>query len=177
MVRNETETTMARRQTSTYGFKQTAALLGTRIRKASESRGFAVSRVLTHWEEVVGPETAAICRPVEVSYGRKGFGATLTLLTTGAQAPMLEMQKERIRDRVNATYGYNAISRIRITQTAPTGFAEGRAAFAAAPRAEPKPVDPAIRQAAHDTADGVADDGLRQALETLARNVLAKSRS
>jgi hypothetical protein len=24
-----------------------------------------------------------------------GFGATLTVLTTGAQAPMLEMQKER----------------------------------------------------------------------------------
>ena len=177
MEHKETKTTMARRQTSTYGFKQTASLLGTRIRKASESRGFAVSRVLTHWDEVAGPEIAAIARPVKVGYGRKGFGATLTLLTTGAQAPMLEMQKEAIRDRVNAAYGYNAISRIHITQTAPTGFAEGQVAFAPAPKPDAPEPDPEIRKAAHDTAEGIADEGLRQALERLAQNVLVKSRS
>ena len=168
---------MARRQTTTYGFKQTASLLGTRIRKASESRGFAVSRVLTHWEEVVGPETAAVAKPVDVKYGRKGFGATLTLLTTGAQAPMLEMQKGKILERVNAAYGYRAISSIRITQTAPTGFADGQAQFAPAPKPKARPVDPEIRRAAHDTAEGVADAGLRDALERLAQNVLTKSRS
>lgn len=170
-------TTMAKRQSSTRGFKQTAQVLGTRIRKASESRGFAVSRVLTHWEEVVGPDTAAIAKPVDVKYGRKGFGATLTLLTTGAQAPMLDMQKEKIRERVNAAYGYSAISRIRITQTAPTGFAEGQAQFAPAPKPKARPIDPNIRAAAQTTAQGVADDGLRLALETLAQNVLTKTKS
>ncbi len=168
---------MARRQTTTYGFKQTASLLGTRIRKASESRGFAVSRVLTHWEEVVGPETAAVAKPVDVKYGRKGFGATLTLLTTGAQAPMLEMQKGKILERVNAAYGYRAISSIRITQTAPTGFADGQAHFSPAPKPKARPVAPDIQRAAQDTADGVADAGLRDALEKLAQNVLTKSRS
>jgi hypothetical protein len=49
---------------------------------------------------------------------------------------MLEMQKEILRARVNACYGYNAIARIRITQTAPTGFAEGQAAFGMQPRRE-----------------------------------------
>jgi hypothetical protein len=40
----------------------------------------------------------------------------LVILTTGAQAQMLEMQLPQLREKVNACYGYNAISRIRITQ-------------------------------------------------------------
>jgi hypothetical protein len=159
---------------TTHGFKRGAALLGPRIRKVSESRGFAVSRVLTRWAEIAGADIAAIARPVEVSYGRQGFGATLTVLTTGAQAPMLEMQKEVLRERVNAAYGYNAIARIRITQTAPTGFAEGQARFAGkAEQPAPAP-DPAAERAASDLAAPVRDDGLRAALEALGANVLSR---
>ena len=76
------------------GFERTGGLLQTRIRKAGEKRGFAVSRVLTHWPEIVGEDIARVARPVNVSYGKGGFGATLTLLTTGAQAPVLAMQRD-----------------------------------------------------------------------------------
>lgn len=159
------------------GFERTSKLLGSRIRKAGESRGFAVTRLVTHWDEIAGESIAQVCRPVEVSYGRGGFGATLTLLTTGANAPMLEMQKEALRERVNAIYGYSAISRIRLTQTAPTGFAEGQAQFT--PRApEPAPTpDPEVRDRAKTTTDGVASDELRAALETLAANVYTRNAS
>ena len=75
-------------------------------------------------------------RPVKVSYAKGGFGATLTLLTTGAYAPMLQAELPKIRNRVNAVYGHNAISHIRITQTAPMGFSEGRAVFEA-PKTKP----------------------------------------
>ena len=154
------------------GFKSAASLVEGRIRTASESRGFAVSRLLTHWAEVVGPDIATIARPVDVSYGR-GFGATLTVLTTGAQAPMLEMQKEVIRERVNACYGYAAIQKLRITQTSATGFAEGRAVFEAAPKAPPS--EKPIPTAARDAASAVGDSDLRQALERLGANVLTKN--
>ncbi|WP_164660768.1 DUF721 domain-containing protein [Tropicibacter sp. Alg240-R139] len=165
---------MKPRRTTTYGFKRTGTVLSDQIRRAGESRGFAVSRVLTHWAEIVGQDIAAIARPVNVGYGRNGFGATLTVLTTGPQAPMLEMQKERLREKVNAAYGYNAISRIRITQTAPTGFAEGQASFGHKPKqAEPK-INPKIVSAAKDAADGVESDELRTALERLGRNILSK---
>lgn len=167
---------MTSRKATTYGFKRTSALLQTSIRRASETRGFAQSRLLTHWAEVVGEDIAAIARPVDVSYARQGMGATLTLLTTGAQAPMLEMQKEKLRERVNAVYGYNAIARIRITQTAPTGFAEGQVDFNHRPKAKTPPaVAPETLHAATSLAAPVADDELRAALETLARNVLTKS--
>lgn len=161
---------------TTRGFSQTGRLLRGQIRKATESRGFAEARILTHWAEIVGPETAAICRPVEVSYAKGGMGATLTLLTTGPQAPMLEMEKPRLIEKINACYGYRAIARLRITQTAPTGFAEGQAVFAPAPRA-PRPPDPEITARAQEVTDDIGDTELRLALRTLAANVLSKRKS
>ena len=156
------------------GFRQTGALVEARIRKGAESRGFAVSRLLTRWAEIAGEDVARIARPVEVGYGR-GFGATLTLLTTGAEAPMLEMRKEQLKERVNAVYGYAAIARIRIVQTAPTGFADGQVAFTRksfAPAA-PDP-DPDAVRAAGEAASPVTDPGLRAALAALGANVLSR---
>lgn len=158
------------------GFTQTARLLSARIRKAGEARGFAVTRLVTHWDEIAGPEIARIARPVEISYGRGGFGATLTLLTTGARAPMLEMQKEALKEKVNATYGYAAISRIRITQTAPSGFAEGQVEFTPRQPADPPRPDPATVERAEQSAAGVSDPTLRAALEALAQNVLSRQK-
>ena len=168
---------MPPRRSSTRGFKRTASLLSDQIRRAGESRGFAVSRLLTHWPEIVGEDIAAIARPVNIGYGRGGFGATLTVLTTGAQAPMLEMQKEQLRAKVNAVYGYNAISRVRLTQTAPTGFAEGQAQFGHAPkRATPLPSAEVVKQA-EETAKPIENDTLREALERLGRNVMTKQKT
>ena len=167
---------MARRPATTKGFAHTGKLLSGQIRTASESRGFAQSKLLTNWAEIAGAQIAEISRPVEVTFARGGMGATLTLLTTGAQAPMLEMQKEMVRERVNAIYGYNAISRIRITQTAATGFAEGQVAFET--RKAPVEVGnaPVTPEAARLAGD-VEDDGLRLALERLATNIQTKSQS
>jgi len=139
-----------------------------------EKRGFAVTRLLTHWPEIVGEDVAGLCRPVNVSYGRGGFGATLTLLTTGAQATMLEMQKERIREKVNACYGYAAINRVRITQTAPNGFSEGQASFDHRPKPRAVAPDPAVTARASQAVAPITDDGLRAALESLGRNVLTR---
>ena len=158
------------------GFARTSALLQPQIRKAGESRGFAVTRLLTHWAEIVGADVAAIARPVKVGYGRDGLGATLTVLSTGANAPMLDMQRDRIREKVNACYGYSAISKIRITQTAPTGFAEGQAEFTPRPKQPPKAPDPSVRKAAQAAAEPVRDEGLREALEALGQNVLSRTK-
>ena len=158
------------------GFKRAATLVQSRFRNAGESRGFAVSRLLTHWPDIVGPDIARAARPVEVTYGR-GIGATLTILTTGAEAPMLEMQKETIRERVNACYGYSAISKVRLTQTSATGFSEGRADFQHAPqKAAPEPVSEAATQKAHTATSGVSDPSLRSALERLGAHVLSDTK-
>ena len=158
-----------------HGFKQTSALLQSHIRKLGESRGFAQPRVLTHWREIVGEHLADVTYPTEVSYAKQGFGGTLTILTAGSHAPMIEMQKESLRRRVNAMYGYNAIRRIRITQTSAHGFAEAQAVFTPQSKPAPKRAHKAIEAKAQTLAEPVHDPNLRRALEQLGQNVLTQS--
>jgi len=155
-------------------FTHAGALLSTRVRRAGERRGFAESRLLTQWAAIVGPDLAPVARPVKVSYAREGFGATLILACEGARAPEVQMQAETIRARVNACYGYNAISRVRLTQETAAGFAEAQAAFAGpAARAEPA-LDPQAARASEAATADIGDDGLRAALARLGQNVLTQ---
>jgi hypothetical protein len=158
------------------GFEAASGLLKEPIRTVGESRGFAVTKLLTQWAEIVGSDLAECTRPVKISYGREGLGATLTILTTASHAPIVQMEEPRIKARVNACYGHAAISRISITQTAAFGFAEGQAVFTHRPKAEAA-VDPMVRKEAVDTAQGIRDTTLRAALETLAQNVLSRCKS
>ena len=153
------------------GFEPAAHLLTQRIRTAGEARGFAVSRLLTGWDEIAG-DLAATTRPVKINYGREGLGATLTLLVTSALAPMVQMKLPRLIERVNAAYGYSAITRITLTQTAATGFAEGQTPFSGPPKViEP---DPHLTAKAHALAQPIQDQTLRQALEHLGQNILTR---
>jgi hypothetical protein len=154
------------------GFRRTSILVEQKLRAAGESRGFAITRLLTHWSEIVGAQVAQICTPVKVSYAQKGLGATLVILTTGAQAQMLEMQLPQLREKVNACYGYNAISRIRITQTAPVGFSDGKARFNTAPkRTFPEPCPETAAKASAIACD-IKDEGLRAALAAFGENII-----
>ena len=157
------------------GFEHAAQLVAGHVRNIGEERGFAVSRLLTHWEEIAGAETAEISIPVSVRYRPGAISATLTLLTTGAFAPILQSRLETIRERVNACYGYNAIERIRITQTASTGFAEGRVAFRHKPAAEKAPAElPELPDDLKRSLANITDPKLRAALESLGRNILSR---
>jgi hypothetical protein len=161
------------------GFEPASILLHARIQRAGEKRGFASARILTHWDEIAGPELAPVTRPVKVGYARAGLGATLTLLVAPAWAPVVEMSRERLRARVNAAYGFNAIGRIVITQTAACGFAEAQAAFA--PQAGPPPARTADAEPPPASAppapavEGIRDARLRGALERLARKIAARA--
>ncbi len=158
------------------GFEPAAGLLRERIRKAGETRGFSTSRVLTHWAEIAGRDIAALCRPVKVSYAQGGFGATLTILATGAAAPLVQMQLPRLKDRVNAAYGFAAIARIQVTQTAAQGFAEPAPRFEGPNIGTPSPEKLAhARGVVGGLTEGVTDSGLKEALDRLATNVLTRS--
>lgn len=156
------------------GFVQTGGILHQRIRKAAEKRGFVETRLLTHWAEIVGEATAAITRPIKVGYGRQGLGATLTILTNGANAPMVQAELPKIQDRVNAVYGYGAISRIRITQTAATGFAEAQTDFAGPKKKTPPQATPAQQAQIKESVADLQDDDLRKALQALGQNIITR---
>ncbi len=162
-----------------WKFTQAGSLIAPQLRKASEKRGFAHTRLLTDWDEIVGPQISALARPVKVGYARQGFGATLTVLVSGAAAPQVQMMAPQILERVNACYGYAAISRISLTQSAPgaqipnmaQGFAEGQASYnPTAPRLPEERIE-ALRSDLRE----VGDDSLREALMSLGKNIESKS--
>ena len=156
-----------------HGFKKASVLLKKNIQKASESRGFAQSRVLTHWSEIVGEEISSVSIPTKVSYKTDGLGATLTILTSGSSGPILEMQKEFIRNKINAVYGYNAVQKIKITQSSPLALIrknenpKSRTSKKNKPKVE---ISTSLEKAVNE----IDDKNLRQALEELAINVFTK---
>lgn len=162
------------------GFLHAAALSSDHVRGAFSRRGFAESRVLTEWDAIVGEALAPMCRPVKVSYSAGGFGATLIAMTDGARAPEVEMLGPRIIERVNAFYGYRAISRFKVVQTAAGmgagGFAEPSRGFDR--RGAPKPIPRAVSEdearAIASAVLGVESDALRGALDRLGRNIISR---
>ena len=157
------------------GFTQTGSLVEKRVQKTGSARGFAQVRLLTHWDEIVGADIARIARPVKVSYARQGIGAKLTLLSKPAHEPELQMQLPRIKERVNASYGYSAIADIRISQTGEAlGFAEPTDSFI---HDQPTPTLPPAQaeKLRADVAD-VEDEKLRALLESLGKNILLTSK-
>ena len=143
--------------------------------KTAGAAGFAQMRLLTHWADIVGAEIASIAHPVKVSYARQGNGARLTLLARPARAPELQMQLPRIKERVNASYGYSAISDIRITQSGDSsGFAAPISAFT---HDQPAPQLPkAQAEKLQQVVADVTDPQLRILLESLGENILLASR-
>lgn len=172
MAQNTDKSQPAKRRRS-KGFQAAASLLASRVQKAAEGRGFAVTRMLTHWPEIAGEQLANITRPVKISHNRQSFGATLVLLTSGPSAPMVEMQLPQLRDRINACYGYNAIQKIVLTQTAASGFAEGQAQFMPAPR-KPAAPDPEAQENARHIAAQFDDPKLADAIARLSINISSR---
>ncbi len=153
------------------GFVRAGGLIEPQMRTAAARRGFAQARLRALWHEIAGEEFAAICAPLRLARARGPAGGLLTVAVSGPHAPQLQMLLPLLRDRVNAALGPGTVGRIQLTQAA-HGFAETRTPFRPA-RAAP-PVD--VGQIG-GTLSSIGDDDLRHALETLARNVLSKSRT
>lgn len=139
------------------------------IRPALTKRGFAEPRILTEWDAVVGARIAALCRPVKLGYASKqGMGGTLTLGALGASALEVQHLTSQIVERVNAHYGYRAISRIRLVQMGPDAFA------AAGARKKTPSHRPEVVAQVRETVAPVRGEGLREALERLGQNIATR---
>jgi hypothetical protein len=147
-----------------------ADLVSGAIDQACRRRGFASSELVTLWPELVGAEIAAGCRPEKLVWPRRREAgesdpATLIVASDGATALVLTHAGPQIVERLNAFLGWRAIGRIRIEQT-----------FRPPPPPRPAPcttLDPAETAAIKRSAAGIADAGLRDAVERLGRAVLS----
>jgi hypothetical protein len=152
------------------GFVRAGGLIGPQMQRAATRRGFAQARLRALWPDIAGPELAAICVPVKLAPARGPAGGLLTLAVAGAHAPQLQMLLPLVRERVNAALGPRTVGRIQLTQG---GFAETPRTYT--PRPAPAAPPPDLGAMAGDLSS-IGDGALRDALETLARNVLSRTR-
>jgi hypothetical protein len=153
------------------GFVRAGGLIEPQMRTAAARRGFEQARLRALWPEIAGPEFAAICTPLKLARARGPAGGLLTVAVRGPNAPQLQMLLPLLKDRVNAALGPGAVGRIQLTQAA-HGFAEAQVAFRAEARR------PEVDMGGVESAlSSIGDGGLRDALETLARNVLSRAKS
>ena len=155
------------------GFTHAAAFVRGRFRTAAAKRGFASTRILTHWPEVAGPEIAAMSQPMAVKFNKAKRENVLTLLTTGAFAQQLSMSAPVIVERVNAEFGFRAVDRVRVTQSW-QGQKAGPAALREPGALQTGPRETEDRLSA-DIVDEIEDAALRNSLAELGRNILRRS--
>jgi hypothetical protein len=159
---------------SAKGFVRAGGLIEAQMQTAAARQGYAQARLRALWPEIAGPEFAAICAPVRLARARGPAGGLLTVAVSGAHAPQLQMLIPLLRERINATLGPGAVGRIQLTQ-AVHGFAEPAAAYR--PRPDPAATEGGDTGPVPEEISSIGDGELRGALETLARNVLSRTRN
>ena len=138
-----------------------AALLPKVTAKALGKRGFAVAAVITEWTEIMGPELAAMARPLRIAFApMKRDGGTLHLRASSSAATELQHLEPRILERINGYFGYHAVARLKIHH-GPVEASPEAAAEPSAPSA-PQPIEGLDERLA-----GVAEPTLREALRRL----------
>lgn len=137
---------------------------------ALRKRGFAQGELITRWTEIAGAEIAASAVPQRIAARRGEAGGTLHLRCAGAFAPTLQHMAPVLIERINAFFGYAAVTRIAI--------AHGR--VEPPPRRHPRPAPaagPATEATLAAQVAGIDDAGLREALMALGRAVAARART
>ena len=151
------------------GFSRASDAARALIRKPLAKRGCAQARLWTEWDAVVGAQIADLVRPLRLSHTSKdGMGGTLTLGVLGVRALEAQHQEPAIIERVNAHYGYRAVARVRLAQVGPEVFKLAKLEIA--------PPEPSLKQIEElkTAVKPISDDGLRDALERLGRNIATR---
>ena len=89
------------------------------VAPSANERGFAISRLISHWHDIVG-DTAAWCRPADIHFPRGSRNnGTLKLQIASGRGPQAQAMSAQIVDQVNAAFGYQAVGRITLVQNLP----------------------------------------------------------
>jgi len=88
------------------------------VRPVYKKHGFAESRILTEWTDIVGRELAECSIPQKLVFrGSKKEEGTLHILAASGRALELQHMQPVIIDRIATYFGYNAVTRLVFTQT------------------------------------------------------------
>lgn len=134
-------------------------------RPVLKAKGLAGSRILTEWNAIVGEALSQHCIPEKLTFppGKK-VGGTLAIAVENGFAPQLQHMQPVMLERLATYFGYKAVERITISHTYVPATPRKMPAAAAVLSAE-----------SANLADGVEDDELRAALQSLAATLSGKT--
>jgi hypothetical protein len=143
--------------------KPLADLVAVCVADAFEHQGFTSCEIVTHWDDIVGPEVAAHAEPIRMQWIRsrdpdESPPATLVLRVEGPAAIEIQHMSAVIIERVNRYLGWQAVGGLALRQ-APLMRRSRKVA-------RPK-IDESAAAAIAAEMTGIADDGLRAALGRL----------
>ncbi|BAQ16476.1 DUF721 domain-containing protein [Methyloceanibacter caenitepidi] len=142
--------------------------------EAARARGFATTALLSDWRAIAGAELARYTMPDRIIWprrrdnwedetadnsrarGHRRDGATLVLRIEGPRAIEVQHRATQILERINAYFGYRAVTEMR--------FLQAPISRVARPKRMPKPPLPAY---ALPKSAGIQDKGLARALDRL----------
>lgn len=144
--------------------KPVAELIGGMLDPLVRKRGLARAEMIAWWPEIVGAAYAGRTAPERIRWPRDGSAATLVVRCDPALALQLAHETDRVRERLNAYFGYAAVGAVKIVQR-PMGHD-------APPEPKPEPARdlPAPLEARLAEIEGPLADSLRG----LGRHVLAR---
>ncbi len=142
--------------------KPLADLVGVCVADVFARQGFTSCEIVTHWDDIVGPEIAAVAEPVRMQWIRsrdpdESPPATLVLRVEGPAALEIQLMSSVIIERVNGYLGWQAVAKVTLRQAPLTRRGK-----------PPRPrIDEAAAAAMAAEMTGIADAGLRTALGRL----------
>ena len=130
----------------------------------------ALGRIVTHWEDLVGAETAAKAQPVKIHYRKakdqsKKAEATLDVAVTSADATFLHYQKDVILEKINRIFGDRWITDIKFLHVPQ----EQKKRYT--PK-KPKKLMPAEEKNLRGMLENIADTDIKSRLESLGASIL-----
>src|SRR5215471_1763272 len=101
--------------------KPLADLVAVCVADIFERQGFTSCEIVTHWDDIVGPEVAALAEPVRMQWIRsrdpdESPPATLMLRVEGPAALEIQHMADIIVERVNRYLGWQAVGKLALRQ-------------------------------------------------------------
>lgn len=89
-------------------------------------KGFVEVSILTNWDKIVGKELANYSFPQKIDFKReqKNNGILHLQVPSGAFALEIAHREKYILEKINAYFGYNAVSGLKIVQNSSISLAE-----------------------------------------------------
>ncbi|WP_029005002.1 DUF721 domain-containing protein [Azorhizobium doebereinerae] len=95
-----------------------ADLVGPSISDALGRAGFSVVEIVTHWDDIVGPDLARRTMPLKMQWPNRQNNepATLVVRVEGPYAIELQYAAPVVVERINAYFGWRCVGRLTLRQ-------------------------------------------------------------